>query len=135
MAPALIDLLAGRLNLSRGLGGGQRPSGNGKSSRPRGRQPQPHSAVARRSDRRASGVAGYESIGWSGIVAPKDTPKEIVDRLNGYLAFLSSDPAARKQLQDGYVNPLVATPQELATMIEKEKSRWDNVRSSELDLN
>jgi tripartite-type tricarboxylate transporter receptor subunit TctC len=136
MAPALIDLLAGRLQLiGAGLAvvkdhletGNLRALAVGSHSRipqlpnvPTGEQ---------------AGVAGYESIGWSGIFVPKDTPKEIVDRLNGYLASLSSDPAARKQLQDAYISPLVTTPQELAAIIEKEKSRWDKTKSSGLDLN
>jgi tripartite-type tricarboxylate transporter receptor subunit TctC len=136
MAPALVDLLAGRLQL---IGAGlavvkdHLETGNLRTLAVGG-----HNRIPQLPDVPTggqAGVAGYESIGWSGIVVPKDTPKEIVDRLNGYLAFLSSDPAARKQLQDAYVNPLVTTPQELATMIEKEKSRWDKIRSAGLDLN
>jgi tripartite-type tricarboxylate transporter receptor subunit TctC len=136
MAPALVDLLAGRLQL---IGAGlavvkdHLETGNLRALAVGSRNRIPQLPDVPTGEQ--AGVAGYESIGWSGIVVPKDTPKEIVDRLNGYLAVLSSDPAARKQLQDAYVNPLVTTPQELATMIEKEKSRWDNVRSSGLDLN
>jgi hypothetical protein len=37
-------------------------------------------------------------------------------------------------LQDAYVSPLVTTPEQLAAMIEKEKSRWDKIKSSGLDL-
>jgi tripartite-type tricarboxylate transporter receptor subunit TctC len=135
MAPALIDLLAGRLQL---IGAGlavvkdHLETGNLRALAVGSRNRIPQLPDVPTGEQ--AGVAGYESIGWSGIVAPKDTPKEIVDRLNGYLAFLSSDAAARKQLQDAYVSPLVTTPELLAAMIEKEKSRWDKIKSSGLDL-
>jgi tripartite-type tricarboxylate transporter receptor subunit TctC len=136
MAPALIDLLAGRLQI---IGAGlavvkdHLATGNLRALAVGSRNRLPQLPDVPTGEQ--AGVAGYESIGWSGIVAPKDTPKEIVDRLNGYLAVLSSDAAARKQLQDGYVSPLVTTPEQLAAMIEKEKSRWDKIRSTGLDLN
>jgi tripartite-type tricarboxylate transporter receptor subunit TctC len=136
MAPALIDLLAGRLQL---IGAGLAVvKDHLETGNLRALAVGSHNRIPQLPDvptGEQAGVAGYESIGWSGIFVPKDTPKEIVDRLNGYLASLSSDPAARKQLQDAYISPLVTTPQELAAIIEKEKSRWDKTKSSGLDLN
>jgi tripartite-type tricarboxylate transporter receptor subunit TctC len=82
-----------------------------------------------------AGVPGYESNSWSGIVAPKGTPKEIVARLNGYLALIATDPNARKQLENVFINPMTTTPQELAKIIAQEKAVWDRIKSSGLSLN
>jgi len=136
MAPALVDLLAGRLQL---LGAGLAVVDDHLTSgklrvlavASRDRIPQlPDVPTGEQ-----AGVAGYESNSWSGIVVPKDTPKEIVTRLNAYLALIASDSAARKQLASVYVSPMTTTPQEVAKTIEREKALWDKIRSSGIDLN
>jgi len=136
MAPALVDLLAGRLQL---LGGGLAVfSDHLKSGKlrvlavgSRDRIPQlPEVPTGEQ-----AGVAGYESNSWSGIVVPKNTPREIVTRLNTYLASIASHSDARKQLGNVYVNPMTTTPQELAQTIEREKVLWEKTISSGIELN
>ena len=136
IAPALVDLLAGRLQI---FGAGlavvndHLPSGKlrvlavGSADRipqlpdvPTGTQ---------------AGVAGYESNSWSGIVVPKNTPREIVTRLNGYLASIATDPDARKQLESVFINPMSTTSEQLAKTILQEKEAWDRLRSWGIDLN
>ena len=39
-------------------------------------------------------VPGYEASAWYGIAAPKGTPAQIVDKLNGAINAMLSDPAA-----------------------------------------
>ena len=136
MAPALVDLLAGRLQI---FGAGlavvndHLPSGKlrvlavGSPDRipqlpdvPTGEQ---------------AGVAGYESNSWSGIVVPKNTPREIITRLDGYLASIATDPDARKQLENVFINPMSTTSEQLAKTILHEKEAWDKLRSSGIDLN
>jgi tripartite-type tricarboxylate transporter receptor subunit TctC len=37
-------------------------------------------------------VPGYESSFWTGVGAPKDTPAEIIDKLNGEINAALADP-------------------------------------------
>ena len=43
-----------------------------------------------------AGVPGYEATIWLGIMAPKGTPPEIVDRLNAEIAKIIAKPAIRE---------------------------------------
>lgn len=44
------------------------------------------------------GLPGFQAVGWNAIFAPKDTPKEIVDRLNAAGRAALADEAVRKRL-------------------------------------
>ena len=41
-------------------------------------------------------VPGYEGSGWVGICAPKDTPGDIVDKLNKEINTVIADPRSRR---------------------------------------
>src|SRR4030088_908870 len=43
-------------------------------------------------------LPGYEASGWSGIVAPKNTPTEIIDKLNSEINAGLADPKFRARL-------------------------------------
>ena len=43
-------------------------------------------------------VPGYEASGWFGIGAPKDTPAEIIDKLNREINAGLADPKSRRGL-------------------------------------
>ena len=45
-------------------------------------------------------VAGYEASTWNGVCAPKNTPAEIVDRLNREINAGLADPKLKGQLAD-----------------------------------
>ena len=45
-------------------------------------------------------VPGYEASGWFGIGAPKNTPAEIVDRLNKEINTALADPKMKARLDD-----------------------------------
>jgi tripartite-type tricarboxylate transporter receptor subunit TctC len=47
-----------------------------------------------------AGLPGFHMTLWSGLWVPKDTPKEIVVRLNGAAVDALNDPAVRKQLEN-----------------------------------
>ena len=74
-----------------------------------------------------AGVPGYEAIGWFGVVAPNDTPKPIVDRLNKEIAGALGDPDIRRRAIAAGTEPLTTTPEEFATMIREETKKWAQV--------
>jgi tripartite-type tricarboxylate transporter receptor subunit TctC len=72
-------------------------------------------------------VPGYEALGWYGIGAPKDTPPDIVAKLNGALNAALAEPAAKARLADLGVEPMRMTPQEFAKFITDENDKWGKV--------
>jgi len=64
-----------------------------------------------------SGVPGYAFSTWTGLFAPRNTPKPLVDRLAAEVASALKDPALREKLQSMGGNPQPSTPAELAERI------------------
>ena len=55
-------------------------------------------------------MPGYEASGWCGVVAPKNTSTEIVDRLYKEIGAGLADPKFRAQLASLGVRPLPLSP-------------------------
>jgi tripartite-type tricarboxylate transporter receptor subunit TctC len=72
-------------------------------------------------------VPGYEAIGWYGIGAPNQTPRDIVDKLNATInaALAEAEPKAR--LAALGVEPMRKTPAEFAQFIADENDKWGKV--------
>jgi len=75
----------------------------------------------------AETVPGFEASGWSGVVAPKNTPKEIVDKLYGAIVAVQADPAFKARLADLGVSALALSPAEFGTFIAEETEKWRKV--------
>jgi len=74
-----------------------------------------------------SGLPGFNVGVWNGMVAPKGTPKDIVQKLNSEIAKIFRDPGFRKQLTDMGIDPLSNTPEEFADLLSKEIPRWRDI--------
>ncbi|MGH8667885.1 MAG: Bug family tripartite tricarboxylate transporter substrate binding protein [Burkholderiales bacterium] len=74
-----------------------------------------------------AGVPGYEAIGWFGVVAPKQTPPAIIDRLNAEIRAALAAPEIRERAVGAGTEPLTNTPQEFAAMIREETKKWAEV--------
>jgi tripartite-type tricarboxylate transporter receptor subunit TctC len=74
-----------------------------------------------------SGLSGYESIGWFGIVAPAGTPAAIVNRFNAELQSALNDPEIRRRIIASGAEPMPGTPAEFRGMIESEILKWAKV--------
>jgi tripartite-type tricarboxylate transporter receptor subunit TctC len=71
-----------------------------------------------------SGVPGYESGVWFGLVAPAGTPKEIVARLNAAAVQATKAPEFVKRMTDLGYSIIAGTPQEMAAMNKADIARW-----------
>ena len=71
-----------------------------------------------------SGVPGYESTAWFGIVVPAGTPKEIVARLNADGQKATKSPEFVKRMTDLGYEIIGGTPEQMASMIQDEFRRW-----------
>jgi tripartite-type tricarboxylate transporter receptor subunit TctC len=77
-----------------------------------------------------AGLPDYQVSAWNALFAPKDTPKDVVAKLNNALDKALDDAATRKRLLDlGGVIPEKAerTPQYLAGFVKQEVDRWTPV--------
>ena len=69
-------------------------------------------------------LPGYEASGWCGIVAPKGTPIEMIDKLNREIDAALADPKFRARLADLGVTVFAGSPAEFASHIAAETEKW-----------
>jgi tripartite-type tricarboxylate transporter receptor subunit TctC len=72
-------------------------------------------------------VPGYDASGWYGIGAPKNTPDEIIDRLNREINAALVDPRIKARLLDLGAVPTPTTSAEFGTFIASETAKWGKV--------
>jgi tripartite-type tricarboxylate transporter receptor subunit TctC len=72
-------------------------------------------------------VPGYEATSFEGLAAPKDTPAEIVDRLNREMNAGFSDPKFTARLADLGGAGLPGTPEQFRKVIADETEKWGKV--------
>jgi len=71
-----------------------------------------------------SGVKGYETVAWGGVVAPHGTPTEIVTKLNAAINAALATPAVREGLAKLGAVPAGGTPADFQRTIDRETKRW-----------
>jgi tripartite-type tricarboxylate transporter receptor subunit TctC len=74
-----------------------------------------------------SGLRGFSITAWVGIVAPKGTPKDVVQKLNGEIGRALKDPDFLRQISTLGIDPLGSTPDEFATFLRQEIPRWKQI--------
>lgn len=72
-------------------------------------------------------VLGYEASGWYGVGAPKNTPGEVIDKLNNAINAVLAEPAMKARLADLGGTPLPMTPAEFGKFIAGETDKWGKV--------
>ena len=75
----------------------------------------------------AETVPGYEFTAWVGCFVPAGTPKEIVDKLNGYLKKALADPDVAKKLMTQTLDPMYMTPEEFAQRLKSDYEKYGRV--------
>jgi len=73
------------------------------------------------------GFPGFETSTWFALFAPRATPKEIVDQLNGYVRDLARDAHAKKVLAANFVDPVVMTASEFADLVKADAVKWKRI--------
>jgi tripartite-type tricarboxylate transporter receptor subunit TctC len=72
-------------------------------------------------------VPGYESSTWYGVGAPKNTPAEIVDKLNKEINAGLADPKIKVRLADLGNIGLALSPADFGKLIADETEKWSKV--------
>ena len=72
-------------------------------------------------------VPGYEASTWYGVGAPKNTPAEIVDKLNKEINAALADPNAKARLVGLGLQPMSLTSAEFGKFIADQTDKWAKV--------
>jgi len=75
-----------------------------------------------------SGLPGYEAGSWYGLAAPKDTPRDVVVKLNAETQHIFADAAFREKfLTPSFIFPITSAPEAFAERIRAESAKWGKV--------
>ena len=72
-------------------------------------------------------VPGYEASQWYGVGAPKDTPAEVIDKLNNDINAVAADPLIKARLAGLGVDPISMTSAAFGKLIVDETEKWAKV--------
>jgi tripartite-type tricarboxylate transporter receptor subunit TctC len=72
-----------------------------------------------------SGLPGYQAGSWYGFVAPKATPRDVVEKLNAETQKIFSDPEFRKKyLEPSFIYSIASSPEQFAARIHGDSAKW-----------
>jgi tripartite-type tricarboxylate transporter receptor subunit TctC len=74
-----------------------------------------------------SGLQGFETNAWFGIVGPRDMPKDVVDNINASLRKVLARPEVKKQLGDQGLELTPSSPEEFRHTLKSEMTKWASV--------
>jgi tripartite-type tricarboxylate transporter receptor subunit TctC len=72
-------------------------------------------------------VKGYEASAWFGMGAPKNTPSEIVARLNGEINAILEEPAMKARIAELGGISIAGSPADFGNIIAAETEKWQKV--------
>jgi tripartite-type tricarboxylate transporter receptor subunit TctC len=90
--------------------------------------PEPFFCVAKAWPRKSRALPGYEASGWQGVGAPKkNTPTEIITKLNSEINAAFADPKLKARLANLGGTVLSGSPADFGKLIADETDKWGKV--------
>jgi tripartite-type tricarboxylate transporter receptor subunit TctC len=74
-----------------------------------------------------SGLKGFEVFSWNGILAPAQTPREIINRLHADIVKALNSPEVKERVNGQGKFIVGDTPEEFGAYIRAESARWSSV--------
>jgi tripartite-type tricarboxylate transporter receptor subunit TctC len=74
-----------------------------------------------------SGIPGFDSSSWWGIVGPAGMPAPIVDALNAEIGKMLTSPDLKKFLEGEGAEPVTMSPRQFGDLMQAETQRWIKV--------
>jgi tripartite-type tricarboxylate transporter receptor subunit TctC len=71
-----------------------------------------------------TGLSGFESVGWFGLVAPAGTPPDVIRRLNAAFVKALNDPAVAEKIRGLGAEPAPSSADNFAQFIQSESVKW-----------
>lgn len=78
-----------------------------------------------------SGISGFDGGSWTGLFAPKGTPRDVIDLLNAEIRkVLDHNRATKTMFIEGIQVPRHSTPEELAALMREDVAKWRTIAES-----
>ena len=74
-----------------------------------------------------SGVPGFAVSGWWGMLAPRATPRPILDRIQKDIAAVLATPDVQARLANDGIEPVASTPEQFSAFVRDEMAKWSAV--------
>ena len=71
-----------------------------------------------------AGIKGYESAAWFSLIAPRGTPKAIIDKLNKDVNQALGDPTVRAKFAELGADPISGPPEEVTQLMASDIKKW-----------
>jgi tripartite-type tricarboxylate transporter receptor subunit TctC len=127
-APALIDLLAGRIDLYFSNTAVAMPHvGSGRVRMIAVTGSRREAAVPNVPTFSESGVPGYEVTSWFGLFAPAKTPPDVIGKLHAEVARIVAQPETVKHFDNAGLAAASSTPAEFSALVRREIDKWTKV--------
>ncbi|MFC3219909.1 Bug family tripartite tricarboxylate transporter substrate binding protein [Tianweitania populi] len=75
----------------------------------------------------AETVPGYETYSWNALFAPKDTPPDVVAKLNAAANKALTDETVKARMKDFSATIVGSTPEELGAHVKAELAKWEPI--------
>jgi len=73
------------------------------------------------------GIAGYETVSWGGVVAPKGTPADVIEKLNASINAALREPSVVEGLAKLGAEPAQGSPADFKRLIDDETLKWRRI--------
>ena len=74
-----------------------------------------------------SGLKGFDSVAWNGVLMPAGSPRETIVRLNAEINRILAQQDVRARLTAQGADPVGGTPEEFAALVRTEIAKWAQV--------
>jgi tripartite-type tricarboxylate transporter receptor subunit TctC len=124
-APAVIDLIGGRVDMMIASGGSSGPhikSGKLIAIATTGKERvKAFPAVPTIAE---SGIAGYETYEWYGVFTTGRTPRPVVQKLQEEIARIVKSPSVSERIEEQGADPVGNTSEQFAVFVKDEMVKW-----------
>lgn len=127
-APAATDLMAGHIDMMFEMGYAAMPAIEAKKVHPLAVTSAKRLALLPDVPTMAeSGLPGFESYNWQGVIAPAGTPPEVIQKLNTAFNNILKKPEVLKAFEVTGGQVAGGTPEEFSKFIQDETAKWAKV--------
>lgn len=127
-APAVVDLLSGRIHVWVGAANSLLPHIKSQKLRVLATAaPQRFDSLPDTPTVAESGLPGYSLYPWLGLFVPAKTPTEVVNRINAEVARIMNLPETKARLVPQGMDIATGTPGQLAKIIRDDHAHWGKV--------
>lgn len=74
-----------------------------------------------------AGVPDWNVSVWFGIFGPRGLPKEIIERVNGFIQRLGNDTSVTKRVNDGFMDLMPMTSDQFGRFVRDDAAKWERI--------